>query len=179
MSSIAPTVDVVDVHWRIFQWERKPLTPRGRSRIIGHRRTRGHDVLEKHDGSPKHSGRRFVALASATVCDIASGIAEFFEPDEEDEPQRLVVGYIQPAYQYEEARRHVDMQELDQQQLQELLALEADLQREALRELKVLSSSAGFEDRVEMLEHDPEIGTHDIAVTLEKIELAAYALCAA
>lgn len=69
----------LDAHWRVFQAEDKPLTPRGRSRLRGNRRTRGHEVLKKHNGSPKRSGRRTAALARTTAGDLASGLIDFLE----------------------------------------------------------------------------------------------------
>ncbi len=73
----------VDAHWRVFQTEDKPLTPRGRSRLRGKRRTRGHEELTKHNGSLKRSGRRFFALAQSTMSDISLGFFDFMDSVQE------------------------------------------------------------------------------------------------
>lgn len=127
MSSTVVPVDPVDLNWRIFQTREKKLTSRGRSRLSGHRYTRDHEVLEKHDGSPKHSGRRFVALARATVCDLADGAAELFESDEDVRPARPVIGYSRCAKKEFRRRRQADLRELDEHERATMQRIESEL----------------------------------------------------
>lgn len=150
--SAAVSVDLVDANWRILQVPtEKPLTPRGRSRMSGNRRTRGHEELEKRNGTPKRSGRRFVALARATTGDLVDGLTEFFERDLEENDRRMVVGYSRNARRWERLRRKADAREIEARHKVILQGIENDLRMRAQRlyrqgdRPKLLERIAGLE----------------------------------